>query len=160
LAAPDAARAFAAIRELVAAPGQAVEHLKKHLRPTPIPEPGRLAALVTALGAPKLAPRQEAEKELEKLGELAGAALREALRGEPPLALRQRVERLLAQAFGPVAAGEAIRDLRAIELLERIGGEGACEVLEVMAHGAPDARSTRDAKAALARLAEGAHEMR
>ena len=87
-------------------------------------------------GRTEVGARQEAEKELEKLGELAGAALRDALRGEPPLALRQRVERLLAQAFGPVPAGEAIRDLRAIELLERIGGEGAREVLGAMAHGA------------------------
>jgi WD40 repeat protein len=156
LAAADAARAFAAVRKLVAAPGQTVDYLKEHLRPTPTPESGRLAAFVEALGGPKFAARQEAEKELEKLGELAGPALREALRGEPPLALRQRIERLLAKTFGPVPAGDPIRDLRAIELLERIGGEGACGVLEAMTRGAPDARPTRDAKAALARLAAGA----
>jgi WD40 repeat protein len=160
LAAPDAARAFAASRELVAAPGQAVAFLKEHLRPTPIPDSGRVASLVAALRDAKFAARQEAEKELEELGEAAGPALREALRGDPPLALRQRVERLLARAFGRVPAGGAIRDLRAIELLERIGSDGARGVLEVMARGAPDARPTRDAKSALARLAAAAPSMR
>jgi WD40 repeat protein len=153
LAAADAARAFTSFRTLIAAPRQAVDYLKQHLRPASAAEAGRVAALVAALGDAKFAARQEAEVELERLGELAGSALREALRGNPPLALRQRVERLLAKAFGPVPAGDRIRDLRAIELLERIGGEGARGVLEAMTRGAPDARPTKEAKAALARSA-------
>ena len=105
-------------------PHQTVDYVREHLRPAPITDTDRVAVLVTSLGNAKFAPRQEAEKELEKLGELAGPKLREALRDNPPLALRQRIERLLARAVGPVPAGDSIRDLRAIELLERIGRQG------------------------------------
>ncbi len=160
LASPDAARAFAAFRELVGGGKQSVNYVAKHLHATPIPEPGRVAALVVALGDPKFAVRQEAEQELEKLGELAGRALRGVLRRDLPLALRQRVERLLAQAIGPVPAGDPIREVRAIELLEWIGDESARDVLDAMAKGAPDARPTRDATAALSRLTAGAAETR
>jgi hypothetical protein len=114
---------------------------------------------VTALAEPKFAARQEAEKELEALGDLAGPALREALQGDPPLALRQRVERLLARSRGPVPAGAPIREVRAIELLEWIGGDDARGALDTMAGGAAEARSTRDARAAVARLAARANEM-
>ena len=160
LAAPDAGRAFVALQRLVAAPHQTVDYVREHLRPAPIADTDRVAVLVTSLGDAKFAPRQEAEKELEKLGELAGPKLREALRDNPPLALRQRIERLLARAVGPVPAGDSIRDLRAIELLERIGDKGARGVLEAVARGAPNARSTRDAKVSLARLAVDSLEMR
>ena len=112
LAGTDAVRAFAAIRKLVGVPRQAVDYLRRHLRPTPVPEPRRLATLVAALADPKFAARQDAEQELEALGELAGAALREALRGDPPLALRQRLERLLDKSSGAIPSGAPIRDLR------------------------------------------------
>jgi WD40 repeat protein len=156
LAAADAAGAYAALRKLAGVPRQVVEYAQQHLRPAPLPEPGRLGALVVALGDPKFTVRQGAEQELETLGDRAGPALREALRGNPPLALKQRMERLLDKSCGAVPAGAPIRDLRAVELLERIGGEGARGVLGVMAGGASDARSSRDATAALARLTVGA----
>jgi hypothetical protein len=51
-----------------------------------------------------------------------------------------------------VRSAETRRDLRAVEALERIGSPDAQQVLETLGQGAPDARQTREVKAALARL--------
>jgi hypothetical protein len=45
-----------------------------------------------------------------------------------------------------------LRQLRAIEVLERAGTAQAKKILSKLAGGAPDARLTREAKAALERL--------
>jgi hypothetical protein len=45
-----------------------------------------------------------------------------------------------------------VRELRAVEVLERIGGPEAEEVLETLVQGAAEARLTREACAALRRL--------
>ena len=46
---------------------------------------------------------------------------------------------------------DALRQLRAIMVLERIGNQEAREALTILAKGAGDARLTREAKAALER---------
>jgi hypothetical protein len=52
-----------------------------------------------------------------------------------------------------VRAPELRRQVRAVEVLERVGGADARRVLEALARGAPEARLTQEAKAALARFA-------
>jgi hypothetical protein len=47
-----------------------------------------------------------------------------------------------------------LRELRAVEILERIGTSGARQVLRTLAKGSPAARVTREAKASLDRLAK------
>jgi hypothetical protein len=48
---------------------------------------------------------------------------------------------------------EALRHLRAVEVLERIGNAEAREALEKLADGVPEARLTREAKLTLERMA-------
>jgi RNA polymerase sigma factor (sigma-70 family) len=55
-------------------------------------------------------------------------------------------------SLGPLAKGETLRRLRAIAVLEKIGGPAVRRVLERMASGLDGARETRDARAALRRL--------
>jgi hypothetical protein len=54
--------------------------------------------------------------------------------------------------MGAAASGEGLRSLRAIEVLEWIGGAEAYQVLEALSVGMPSARMTREAKGALERL--------
>jgi hypothetical protein len=56
----------------------------------------KIAGLIAALDSPRFETREQATKELEKIGFSAQAALEKALAGKPPLEVRTRIERLLA----------------------------------------------------------------
>jgi RNA polymerase sigma factor (sigma-70 family) len=55
-------------------------------------------------------------------------------------------------SLGPLAAGETLRRLRAITVLEKVHSPAARRVLETIASGLDGARETRDARAALRRV--------
>jgi RNA polymerase sigma factor (sigma-70 family) len=152
LAADDGVRAGRAVRQLAAAGGRSVALLKPLLRPTRAADPARMAALVADLDADRFAVRDKATRMLEVLGELAEPALRKALAASPSLEARRRMEKLLEGATGPITVPEKARGVRAIEVLERVGTPEAAKVLRELAGGAPSARLTREAKAALTRL--------
>ena len=103
-------------------------------------------------GLPPFQARQKATQELKQLGELAEPALREALRRKLSLEAQTSVEKLLEDARA-VGLSERLRDLRAVEILERIDTPQARQALQTLAAGAPAAQLTREAKAALERLA-------
>jgi WD40 repeat protein len=153
LAGADAARAYRAIRALVAAPEQAVPFLRQHWRPVPPPDRKHLARLIADLDADQFAVRERAALELGKLGPLAWPALRQALAGQPSLEVRQQAERLLqkGQAF-PLPPAE-LGAWRALEVLEHLATREARSALEEWGRGAPEARQTEEARAALGRLA-------
>jgi WD40 repeat protein len=149
----DAARAFAAMRKLCASADQAVVLIKQRVRPVTALDPKRLAGLVAGLESDQFESRRQAEVELSGLGERAESGLRNALAGDPPLDLRQRLERLLKRLEkGPSV--ELRRDLRAVEVLELIGNRDAQRGLEGLVGGVPDARLTREASSASKRLAK------
>ena len=155
LAGKDAAKAFAALRRLAAAPTRAAALVRERVRPVAPAEPKAVAALLADLQNEEFAVRQKAEAGLEALGELAEPELRKALAGDSPADLRQRLERLLRRvSTGQHPSAEMVRDLRAVELLELAGGADARRVLEELGRGAPGARLTREAKAAAQRLAQ------
>jgi len=152
LAGKDAAKAFDAIRKLSASPDQAVTLLKDRVRPAKPADPKRLARLLADLDSEQFEVRRRAQSELEGLGELAEAALRKALAGDPSLEVRQRVERLLDNLTGQVPQAGRLRELRAVELLELVGSPEARQLLQALAEGAPEARLTREARSAIRRL--------
>jgi hypothetical protein len=136
----------------VADSAKAVPYLAKQVRPAEGPAAARLARLIADLDAENFDDRDRATRELAALGDAAEPALRKALEGKPSAEVRQRVEGLLAKlraGTGP----EALRRGRAVEVLERAGTPEARRALEVLAKGLPGARLTREAAAALARLA-------
>src|SRR5205823_3131596 len=98
--------------------------------------------------------RQAAEQKLRALGELAESALRAALKAGPSLERRRRIEAVLT-ILDPTGTvhGELLRELRAVQVLERIGSPEARRVLEALAQGVESARLTRAAKGAVTRLA-------
>jgi hypothetical protein len=149
LAAADAARAFDALRILAAVPDRAVALVQSRRPPVVAPEPAAIAKLIACLDAKDFAEREKAQRDLEELADLAAAALRQAVADSPLAEVRARAARLLAKLDGP----GLLRDLRAVELLESIRTPEACQVLEALANGAPQARLTQEAAAALRRLA-------
>jgi RNA polymerase sigma factor (sigma-70 family) len=148
----DAAAAFRALRELSAAPRQAVGLLKEHLRPVAAADPKQTARLIADLDGDDFDTRERAARELEKLGEGAEGALRKALAGKPSAEAGRRIEALLNSVEGR----QNLEMLRGVEVLERLGTAEARELLETLARGAPGARLTREAKAALERRARRA----
>jgi hypothetical protein len=153
LADADAAKAYEAMRALGASPAQAVPWLRERVRPVKaVVERRKLARLIADLGSEDFAVRDEATRELEKLGEQAEAALRAGLAARPELEPRRRMERLLEKLNGQVLSLEALRALRALEVLEHAGTAEAKALLADLAKGAPEARLTREARAALVQL--------
>src|SRR5438045_594274 len=76
-----AARADRAIRQLVAAPRQALGLIEERVRPLPNVGPKRLGALIASLDSDDLGTREKTSKELASLSAAAEPALRQALAG-------------------------------------------------------------------------------
>jgi hypothetical protein len=148
----DAPRAYQALRKLIASPTEAVAFLSRHLRPVAAPDAQRLAGLIGDLDSEAFATREQATKELTKLGAVAEPALRRALDKAPSTEARRRVEQLLARLENLSSTGEPLRVSRSVEALERIATPEARHLLTKLSAGAPDAPLTREAKAALQRL--------
>jgi hypothetical protein len=149
LAKEDAADAYRAMEALAGSPAQAVPFLRERLRGPAPPPAGRLARLIADLDAEDFAVRQRAAAELEKLGEAAAPALRKALAGRPSPEVRRRAGQVLAKLD---AAPGRLRELRAVEVLERLNTPEAREVLRRLAGAGPEPPLARESAAALRRL--------
>jgi hypothetical protein len=152
LASEDAAKAHRAVETLIAAGGPAVTFLRERLSPE-APDRARLARLVAALDADTFAEREKASQELEKLGEQAAPALKQALAGDSSPEVRRRAERLLAALARPDNPAR-LRVLRAVEVLEKAGDPDKRKALEALARDMPETLTGREARAALGRLAQ------
>jgi RNA polymerase sigma factor (sigma-70 family) len=147
----DAGKAYRAIAALAAAPEQAVPFLAEHLHAATPPDPKRLARLLADLDGERFEVREQATRELEGLGALAEAALRQALAGKPSAEAKRRLEGLLEKLDGITPAPAEVRAVRAVEALEHAGTPEARRLLTALAGGVAEARQTREAKAALRR---------
>ncbi len=147
----DAARAYQAAGALAAAPTQAVPLLRARLKPLAVVEAGKIQQWIADLSSEQAAVRAAAVKALLAVTPQAERALRQALPlTKSPEAVRH-IERLLGKHAAN--AGETLRTLRGVLVLERIGSPEARAVLKELAAGAPGARETEETLAALARLA-------
>jgi WD40 repeat protein len=151
LADQDAARAFTAMGDFAAVPQQAVAFLKERLRPVPAIEQTRVEKLIAQLDDAQYKVRQKAMRELLDVVDQIAPALDKALAAGPTLEARRRLEDLYNQAASRLLQGERLRAYRAVEVLEQIGIAEARHVLQTLATGAPGARVTASARAALAR---------
>ena len=153
LADPDVTKAAHAMADLELATDEAVPLLKARLKLIEAPPTGRIERLIADLDSDTFEVREKAVKELRGYREQAAPALRKALQGTPSAELSRQARQLLADLDGPITDPERLRQLRAVEVLERLGTPAAKELLESLAKGDPNARLTRDAKASLERLA-------
>ena len=144
LADVDGAKAYRAILTLTKTPKETVAFIAGKLEPAVAPDPRKVERLIEDLKSETFAVREKANLELTLLGGLVEAALRKALKGNPELETRQRVERLVDRLFGPITLPDHLRAVRAVEALEYIGTGEAKKLLTNYAAGAPGARLTQD----------------
>jgi WD40 repeat protein len=139
-----------AVEGFLRQPG-AAKFLGDRLEPVASPDPAPIRSAIAALDSDSFAARDRAEQLLRGYRELAAPALEAATQDAASPELRDRLQRLLAQANGLEHAPDRLRTFRAVEVLERLGTADARQVLQRLAGGVPHARLTREAKAALER---------
>ena len=125
--------------------------LRTALKPVPLVEGQRIQRWIADLDSDEFAVRQRAAAALEKLGEMAHPALRKALANKPTVETRRRIEQVLEATELSEPTPARRQALRAVEVLIQAETPDAHRVLETLASGAPDARLTQAAKAALQR---------
>jgi WD40 repeat protein len=156
LAGEGAARAYRAVGTLAATPAAVpllVDRLRREAR-AESERRQRIPRLLADLDSDSFPVRRSAAAELSGLADLPEPLLRQTLAHQPSAEVRRQVERLLENRDGVPPSAETLRVLRAVEVLERLATPEARQALQVLAEGAPEARLTREAKAALARLSK------
>jgi hypothetical protein len=153
LAGTDAAAAYRAVWLLADQPDRTVPFLKSKLSPAkPLDRTPKLRKLLDALDSDEFALREAASKELEACGEAILPELQHEMSSENSVEKNRRLQSLL-DSLAPSASAEGARWVRAITALAWANTAEAKQLLEALAEGAPEARLTREAKAALERLA-------
>jgi hypothetical protein len=152
LAGADAAEANRIQASLRRAPVQAVAFLRLRLARTDPPSPQQLKNLIEALVDDNPDRRLEANHTLAQMEDLARPELRRTLKTTNVPQHRKAVQQLLDKMeTQPLAAG-TLRQVRSVEVLEQMDTPEARTLLAELALGAPAARQTREAVAALQRL--------
>jgi WD40 repeat protein len=152
LARTPAQQAHMAIWALAGTPEQTVPLLRDRLKPAVVPAPDQVRALLRALESKETKIREGASKQLTEIAEDVETVLEEALKATTSAEQRKRIE-ALQDAQRIVPAGDKLRHLRGVEVLEHIGNDDAKQVLLSLAKGSPEARLTKEAKGSLERLA-------
>jgi WD40 repeat protein len=154
LADEDARKAGSAIWGLVDAGQPAVDLLRRQVHPATRTPVEQIKHWIADLDSNDFQRREDAVKQLADLEEVAQPALIETLNGKPSAEQRRRIKPLLEPSL-LVRLSEKRRQLRSVQVLERIGSPEAQKVLTTLAQGGPEARLTIAAKAALERLNRG-----
>lgn len=145
--------AYGAQWRIIAEAEKSVEFLRGRLKPAPIADAGKVQKWIVDISNKSFAVRDAASKELLNLGDQVQASIREALKDDVPLESRRRLKQI-AETIDAIPGPEVLQTSRAIVVLERIGSPDARGILESLARGAPGARATEEAAAALKRLAK------
>ncbi len=124
-------------------------------RLAPARDPGRKAVerMIADLNSPRFAVRDKAYAELDQLGEDILGILHDCLKKGLSLEVSRRLERLVHEHDPANGSPKRLREMRALELLEYLATPDASQVVKNLANGAPHARLTLDAQAALRRIA-------
>jgi len=153
----DVKHAYYAMGALIRAGPTCVEPIRKGLKDA-VENQARIQTWIRQLNDDEFRVRKSARSALDKEGLRAKPALHEALKRNP----QPEAERLLNLIIDGMEQrglripesglfGEALRTVRSIQVLERIGNAKAIEVLDSLADNA-DSRIANEAKAALERL--------
>jgi hypothetical protein len=144
-----------AIWELVSAAETAVPFMRDKAEIVLDEEAKRLAELIGELDDDSFKVRERASKALEKIGALARRPLEQAQRESPSEEVRQRAEKILKIVDfepHPSDSRRVQRELRVIEVLERIGSRESIALLEQIKERGRFGVQQAEAKAALQRI--------
>jgi hypothetical protein len=139
-------------RALSARPERAAAIARERLRPVPRAEVARVEGLIQKLNDDSPDVRDKATAELRDCVYTFGPLLQVAHREAPVGEVRNRLGNILDPARRPPAPAGLEAALRQVEFLERMGAPEARKLLVEVAAGAPAARLTEAAAAALGRL--------
>jgi RNA polymerase sigma factor (sigma-70 family) len=148
LAGADVAGSYRAIWLLADGPERLVPFLKGKLKPPMPADKTQLPKLLDALDSDVFAQRETASKELKAMGETIETELQEELAKENSLEKKRRLLQLVG-SLANAASDLEIRQIRAITALAWANTAEAKELLVALAKGDPNARLTREARAAL-----------
>lgn len=152
LSSPDAAVSYRAMCRLRALGTETVEWIAKDIDPA-APAGKPLEALVQELDHAEAVTREMATDALRQAGEEARACLETCLADTPTAEARERAQQILDDLdAGRIRDTDGLRAVRAVWVLECFGSPEARAVLERLAAGAPGARLTMEAAAALRRM--------
>lgn len=147
-------KAFGSLGAFIKVKANAVQFLKRKLKPSVAVKPERIRQLIQNLESKDDMKRQAASGALVKLRDEAKPYLRKALAGQISDRLCSGIKQVFIQLEKRTPTPDELRVRRAIEILERIGSKEARLLLQKLASGSPAARQTREAQAALERLAK------
>jgi hypothetical protein len=148
----DAAKAGRALCILRAAPHASVPFIATHLKPAASIDHQKLDELLKDVQGTDADKAKSASDALEKFGDQIEPALRRLIAAKPAAEVQKRIEPPLRKLLVNPLSGQSLREVRAVEVLEQIGTAEARGILKDLAGDAEDARLTRNARAALARL--------
>jgi hypothetical protein len=143
--------AYKAMGQMLDFPEQAVAILKERMQPVNLADPDMVDKLIAQLDSKIFAERVQAQTALEKMGEgAAHLVVKKAREGKISEEMRRRLEAVLRKC--EATSSRSLQHHRAIATLEWIGTKAARAALQTLAGGAPRARLTVEANAALKRL--------
>ncbi len=155
LAADNATDAYSAIWQMASGGESVVRFLQSKITAVAkAPDRAqRVRALIENLDSTFADIREKSASELAEIGADAEPQIRAALAKAASDPRKKQLEDILARLKSARPhQGESLRTLRAIRVLDRIGGEQAADVLKALAGGDPLAPETGRAKVALERL--------
>ncbi|HEY7159539.1 MAG TPA: WD40 repeat domain-containing protein [Gemmataceae bacterium] len=154
LLSPSADAANRALAGLAAAPAQAIPLIKERFRDMGKRlDSQQLARLIAELDDDSFKVRQRAMRALAEAGADAAGLLRKALADNPSPEKKRRIEELLDH-LNKGGGAESLRELRAIEVLERIGTKEARDALRELSRKAVSTELREEIEASLRRLDE------
>jgi WD40 repeat protein len=143
----NASVAFDAMRHLLARPKPAVALLRERLPPAAAVDEKTVQPRLRDLDANAFPVREKVTAELEAIADRATSLLRKSLAGAPSAETKRRIERILEAV--DCAGSERRREMRAVEVLDRLATAEARQLLGTLARGTDAAFLTREARAAL-----------
>lgn len=146
-----AASAYPAVWEFADHPASSVPFLRERVKPADRPAPEMVRKLIDQLSSDAFRTREDAAKRLIAMQEPVLGALEEERRRTDSEELKTRLDKI-ARTVRTSLSPEVLRSLRAVTVLEWVGGKEAAELIDRLAKGDESARLTQAARAAQKRL--------